>query len=74
MGGVSQLVFPIPDGSTPSLAVLRMPLLKELSGSPLPTPHSRSQDTRQNFSCYGASPIPVNINIFLKTPFSDRLL
>lgn len=38
MGGVYQLAFPIPNGSTPSLTVLRMPLLKELSGSPLPTP------------------------------------
>lgn len=38
MGRVYQLVFPIPNGFTPSLTVLRMPLLKELSGSPPPTP------------------------------------
>lgn len=37
-------------------------------------PHSRNRNTRQNFSCYGAFPIPDLINIVHKTPFSEKLL
>lgn len=35
---------------------------------------SRNNNSRQNFSGYGASPIPELINIFPKIPFSERLL
>ena len=43
-------------------------LLWELSGPSPPTPQLRNHNTRQNFSCYGASSIPDLINISPKIP------
>lgn len=37
-------------------------------------PDSRNSDTRQNVSCYGASPITDLICISSKISFSERLL
>lgn len=72
MGRVYQLVFPIPNSShcLPDRAEdAPAEGIKWFSTS---NPHSRNCNTRQNFSCYGASPIPDIVNIFLKTPFSYR--